>query len=198
MEAEQVTETKHDIAMATEFVQGLRGGPPSIAKVAKLLMRARTELPSPGRDVGPWSGGCEPIEEDGKRRYRYFVESNDFTHDVRLYIDGDFADARQRCDYADSIAAMLNAGTPKVDEPSPPELKDPALRDIIEFLPPFVAEEEVRRIRAETGDGMMTVKAKLERKRTKLMIDQYAKTPVPALLAHILQRLLGKTDDDGY
>jgi hypothetical protein len=38
-----------------------------------------------------------------------FVESDDFTHDVRLYVNGDFANMEQRLAYADEIAKRLNA-----------------------------------------------------------------------------------------
>jgi len=37
-----------------------------------------------------------------------FVESDDFAHDVRLYIDGDFADAEQKYNYAKRLAERLN------------------------------------------------------------------------------------------
>ncbi len=40
---------------------------------------------------------------------KVFVESDDFTHDVRLYVNGDFADEWQKLQYAQQIARMLNA-----------------------------------------------------------------------------------------
>lgn len=39
---------------------------------------------------------------------RVYVESDDFTHDVRLYIDGDFADDQQKMKYAEGVAYALN------------------------------------------------------------------------------------------
>ena len=55
-------------------------------------------------EAGPWSHGRD--RDDA----RHFVQSDDFTHDVRLYIDGDFANHEQRELYARNIAAVLNAG----------------------------------------------------------------------------------------
>ena len=51
-------------------------------------------------DRGPWRYNCE----DGK----HFVESADFAHDVRLYINGDFANAENREAYGEMIAQQLN------------------------------------------------------------------------------------------
>ena len=50
---------------------------------------------------GPWRAG--------NNRKDYFVESDDFTHDVRLVITGDFESDEQRMDYAKEIARRLNA-----------------------------------------------------------------------------------------
>ena len=47
-----------------------------------------------------WSANSEGDE--------IFVESSDFTHDVRLYIDGDFADNHEKYKYAKAIAKKLN------------------------------------------------------------------------------------------
>lgn len=52
-------------------------------------------------DKGPWAPGTTG---DG----RAFLESDDFEHDVRLYIDGDFADADEKRRYASSLADMMN------------------------------------------------------------------------------------------
>lgn len=52
-------------------------------------------------DNGVWTVG---EQKDGK----VFVESSDFTHDVRLYVDGDFADTEQQIEYAQFIANKLN------------------------------------------------------------------------------------------
>ena len=57
------------------------------------------------RDKGPWKAGCT----DDKR---VFVESEDFDHDVRLYVDGDFANLDQKVRYAIGIANQLS--TPAV------------------------------------------------------------------------------------
>lgn len=57
------------------------------------------------KETGPWTTGSD--------NGRCFVESGDFTHDVRLYIDGDFSDFGQKCAYAAAIAKRLNAQQPE-------------------------------------------------------------------------------------
>lgn len=54
-------------------------------------------------EKGPWYAGV--AETNGK----VFVYSDDFTHDVCLYVTGDFADALQHLAYAEEIAKRLNA-----------------------------------------------------------------------------------------
>ena len=49
-------------------------------------------------DKGPWHAS-----DDGRHLY-----SDDFTHDVRITIGGDFYDDAQRKRYADNIANKLN------------------------------------------------------------------------------------------
>lgn len=56
------------------------------------------------QENGPWAAG-----ETGETPSRTFVESDDFTHDVRLYLNGDFEDNEQRRAYAEEIAQRLNA-----------------------------------------------------------------------------------------
>ena len=56
-------------------------------------------------DKGPWAAG-----KDGPGKV--FVESDDVTHDVRLYVNGDFANDRDRMRYARLIADRLNAPLP--------------------------------------------------------------------------------------
>lgn len=55
-------------------------------------------------DKGPWRAA-----HDKNETRRAFIESDDFTHDVRLYVNGDFATDEQRMDYARQIAQRLNA-----------------------------------------------------------------------------------------
>lgn len=50
-------------------------------------------------DNGKWSAKVDK---------KVFVESDDFTHDVRLYVDGDFEDDLQKLAYAKEIAKRLN------------------------------------------------------------------------------------------
>ncbi len=49
-------------------------------------------------DKGPWN-----VSEDGR-----FLYSDDFTHDVRITIGGDFYNDEQRKKYADNMAKKLN------------------------------------------------------------------------------------------
>lgn len=51
-------------------------------------------------DNGPWT-----VSDDGCRLY-----SDDFRHDVTLTISGDFFDSNVKKQYAEHIAAILNAG----------------------------------------------------------------------------------------
>jgi hypothetical protein len=68
-------------------------------------MASGLETTDPVHERGPWSAGVDPGEAQG----RVFVESGDFTHDVRLYVTGDFRDEAQRLAYAREIARRLNA-----------------------------------------------------------------------------------------
>ena len=61
-------------------------------------------MPGFEREKGPWDSF---IEGD-----KVVVESDDFTHDVRLYVDGDFSDIWDRLAYAKAIATTLNAAMP--------------------------------------------------------------------------------------
>lgn len=54
---------------------------------------------------GPWKAR----QQSDDHLKGIFVESDDFTHDVRLYINGDFASTEQKLAYADEIAKRLNA-----------------------------------------------------------------------------------------
>ena len=61
------------------------------------------------QDKGPWKSGKNELDN------RVFVQSDDFTHDVRLYIDGDFGGYEERLAYADGIADALNRSLPPDD-----------------------------------------------------------------------------------
>ena len=39
---------------------------------------------------------------------KVFLETDDFTHDVRLYVNGDFANKEQEIKYASVLARTLN------------------------------------------------------------------------------------------
>ena len=63
--------------------------------------------PETVKENGPWHAG---ICSD---RSAHFVESDDFEHDVRLYIDGDFGSDADRALYAQEIARRLNQAKPE-------------------------------------------------------------------------------------
>jgi hypothetical protein len=69
------------------------------AVVRKLYMER--PLSRASQDRGPWTAG--QTEER-----RVYLDSDDFEHDVRLYIDGDFASTEDRLKYAKGLAKQLN------------------------------------------------------------------------------------------
>jgi hypothetical protein len=68
---------------------------------------------TPPREVGPWSFG----QTSEKPRCRHFIESDDGTHDVRLYLDGDFASDESRTAYGEMIAEKLNSAFQSLPRP---------------------------------------------------------------------------------
>lgn len=58
-------------------------------------------------DNGPWTYRTDPKATTPIGRY--FVESDDFEHDVRLYINGDFACDEDRRAYGEALARTLNS-----------------------------------------------------------------------------------------
>jgi len=56
-------------------------------------------------DYGPWRAAID-VALDG-----WFVESDDFNHDVRLIVSGDFATDDDLREYANDIARRLNQET---------------------------------------------------------------------------------------
>jgi hypothetical protein len=75
-------------------------------------MSEAEEPVEPIQERGPWTA-----KQDGGKT---FVESADFTHDVRLYVDGDFATPAQKLAYAAEIARRLNAWSPDAGSISDP------------------------------------------------------------------------------
>ena len=59
-------------------------------------------------DRGDWTVGQTESQE--------FIESSDFNHDVRLYLNGDFEDDTQRLNYLQHIADRLNTHPVKEQE----------------------------------------------------------------------------------
>jgi len=80
------------------------------ARAAVELDRAKRAAPAGALvakfDKGPWR---YIQEKNTATTYKDIVESGDFTHDVRLYVNGDFASLEQRTDYCKGLAAALNS-----------------------------------------------------------------------------------------
>ncbi|WP_406611870.1 hypothetical protein [Alcaligenes aquatilis] len=91
-------------------------------------------------DKGPWHHG---VTQDGKR---HFVQSEDFRHDTRLYIDGDFAGTNDKERYAKGIATQLNAAPVAAQ----PDLTQQTLDDVMAGIPARDAEIEALRKQVET------------------------------------------------
>jgi hypothetical protein len=72
--------------------------------------RYTKQTPAPVRESGPWSASCH----EG----RWSIESDDFEHDVVLWILGDFGSDEVRAAYAHEIARRLNGGGQKAEAPS--------------------------------------------------------------------------------
>lgn len=101
------------IAFAKEWSRGVpvdgsvQGWRVVCAVLATEIDRLRAQQ-APG-DRGPWR--AVPNASD-----MICIESGDFEHDVRLYVDGDFENDQQRFTYAEGIAAKLNAEQPAQGE----------------------------------------------------------------------------------
>lgn len=179
-----IVQTRHDIELAKHFMHTLNDTTPTLEHIANLISLARTTLPSPERDVGPWSLGKG---DDG----RFYIESADFTHDVRFYLDGDFAHDQQRLGYLQYVTGSLNAALP----PKAPIVKHPNGQPVqwqqgtINHVPPAITAEQVKERRAETGTSMMEAKQQLMDERMALMIDRFRGNPDHALLHEILDGL---------
>lgn len=59
-------------------------------------------------ETGPWS--VVDWSKDGTPKVG--LQSDDFNHDVVLYINGDFWDHEQRLEYAHSLCARMNRMPP--------------------------------------------------------------------------------------
>ncbi len=54
-------------------------------------------------DAGPWTAG---LDAAGKRA---FLQSEDFSHDARLYVSGNFGGVDDELEYARALALRMNA-----------------------------------------------------------------------------------------
>jgi hypothetical protein len=79
-------------------------------RIALIDVAMTADASDQARDAGPWRYGTHP--DNPLFALRYYLESDDSTHDVRLYINGDFADDAQRKQYGEALAASLNAARP--------------------------------------------------------------------------------------
>lgn len=97
-------------------------------------------------DAGPWSVGNN--EQDG----RVFVQSDDFKHDVRLYVDGDFSSGDERKGYAEQLASALNGAQPGIGSSSAPG-------DAQAWPPGLLERVKGAEKRIRDGHGLMRVPA---------------------------------------
>lgn len=100
----------HDYGVGATFVAAYKAA--RAAWFASQGDQAAAERVAPASvpfDKGPWHYRLDP--KANQHAHRYFVESSDFSHDVRLYIDGHFADDEQRAAYGKALVYLLNAAT---------------------------------------------------------------------------------------
>lgn len=101
MQAEEVYKGN---AKIEEMEKIIREGIQAFGAIQEQQLKDKFEKPQTNPvnwvyDNGKWSAKVDK---------KIFVESDDFTHDVRLYIDGDFEDDLQKLAYAKEIAKRLN------------------------------------------------------------------------------------------
>lgn len=168
---------RHDVALAKQFWHSLQGEQPGLEELVNLVKQARETLPSPGRDVGPWYPG---VTDDG----RSFIASDDFTHDVRLYLDGDFSSPAQKRCYLQYLTGLMNAAMPeRLEEPKV------ATIEVTEVIPAPISAEQVKARRTEKGLSVFHAIQQLEDERLAIMIGRYKDDPDHLLLAEILSCL---------
>lgn len=67
-------------------------------------------------DRGIWTVGKCTKSENGYVVTKVYLQSSDFTHDVILYVNGDFASTEQCLNYAKQLAMRLNLNPTKLAE----------------------------------------------------------------------------------
>lgn len=81
--------------------------------LSSIRVRAGLDPDEPLSDAGPWAAGrCGPPRGE-KGEDRVFLQSEDFTHDVRLYVDGNFATTEDKLEYARRLASVMNDALPE-------------------------------------------------------------------------------------
>jgi hypothetical protein len=84
-------------------------GPTDAEALSSIRVRIGMDPDERLADAGPWTAGRETPSSRGSEKLRTYLQSEDFTHDVRLYVSGDFACPEDELAYAEGLAARMNA-----------------------------------------------------------------------------------------
>lgn len=92
--------TEQEIAKISQSCQGADWAYQLVRKTEAAVLEKLNAQSVKSPDNGKWNTG---IASDGQ----VFLQSDDFNHDVRLYVNGDFDG--DTADYADRLAAWMNS-----------------------------------------------------------------------------------------
>lgn len=84
-------------------------GPTDAEALSSIRIRIGMDPDERLADAGPWTAGQETPSSRGTKELRTYLQSEDFTHDVRLYVTGNFAGLDDEFAYAQALAARMNA-----------------------------------------------------------------------------------------
>jgi len=84
-------------------------GPTDAEALSSIRTRIGMDPDERHADAGPWTAGRETPSSRGSKELRTYLQSEDFTHDVRLYVTGNFAGPDDELAYARGLAARMNA-----------------------------------------------------------------------------------------
>ena len=56
-------------------------------------------------EKGPW----KVVQYTERKKQKLYIQSDDFTHDVALKIDGDFGTYEEKLEYAEELARRLSS-----------------------------------------------------------------------------------------